>query len=57
MKQTSDFIKWQEAMKKNYLRLLKQKKRTLSELAFIAKFEGRVPAGSLSRMLQKRIRD
>lgn len=57
MNQRSDFYKWQEALKKAYLFLLKQKKRTVCETAFIARFEGRVPAGALSKSLQERIRD
>lgn len=57
MNQRSDFYKWQEALKKAYLFLLKQKKRTVCETAFIARFEGCMPAGALSKSLQERIRD
>lgn len=57
MTHAADFFRWQDVLKKNYARLLKQKKRTLCESAFVARFEGRTPAGALRRALQERIRD
>lgn len=56
MKKTT-YPKWNDQVKALYIRLLKQKKRTIQQDNFIATHEGRIPAATLSRALNMRIRD
>lgn len=51
------YEQWNTQRKALYIRLLKQKKRTIQQDAFIVCHEGRIPTGALSRTLNRHIRD